>query len=115
MKKYKDFEKLYIGSSDIATLVLVGPSPETELIKPEILHFGGDGSYSAYVVVGDDVEIGAHYEKVATFNEWMKVYDDYERTAKFAGNEINVYRAGDYGCIIQCIGENDYGRCGKYR
>lgn len=112
---YKNCEKLYIGSSDVATLVLVGLSPETELIKSEILHFGGDGSYAAYVVVGDDVEIGAHYEKVATFNEWMKVYDDYERTAKFGGAEINVYRAGEYGCIIQCIGENDYGRCGTYR
>lgn len=115
MMTYKNCEKLYIGSSDVATLVLVGLSPETELIKSEILHFGGDGSYAAYVVVGDDVEIGAHYTKVASFCEWLRVYDDRERTAKFGGNEINVYRAGDYGCIIQCIGGPEYRTCGPQR
>lgn len=113
---YKDFEQLYIGQSDFAVLVLVGPSPETKLIKSEMLRFNEGGSYAAYIVIGDDVEIGENYVKVASFSEWMKVYDDRDKIAKFGGKEINVYWAAEYdGCIIQCIGENDCGRCGTYR
>ena len=33
-----------------------------------MLHFVEDGEYSAYLVKGNDVEIGKHYEKVVTFN-----------------------------------------------
>lgn len=37
-----------------------------------------------------------HYEKVGTFNFWLKIYDDeglvYKSTAKY----IEIYRAGSY-------------------
>ncbi len=94
MKSYKEFEKVHIGDSDIAGLVLRSPS------KVQELAFGEDGSYSAYVVDGE-VEIGEHYEKVYAAYGWLKIYDDNGLSASFAGNIITVYRSGDYGCIIQ--------------
>lgn len=105
MKSYKEFPQRCIGSSDIAALTLVGMKPDPLSLVAEFLHFGEDGSYSAYIIGEKDVEIGAHYEKVATFKSWMRIYDDSCLVARFCGSEINVYRAGEYGCIIQCIGD----------
>lgn len=104
MKTYKDFETEYIGSSDIASLIMVGNKKENGMIT-DVLHFGGDDAYSAYIVTESEnsVEIGAHYNKVATFNDWMKIYDDTGLSYKVEGKEINIYRAGMYGCIIQII------------
>ena len=51
----------------------------------------------------NDVEIGKHYEKVVTFNYWLNIYDDTKRTFSKHAKEFNIYRAGDYGCIIQMI------------
>ena len=104
MKAYKDFEKQYIGSSDIASLILAGYVEGKGLDLKE-LHFGQDASYSAYIVEGDDVEIGSQYNKVAEFNSWMKIYDDNELTKSFHADIIIVYRAAEMGCIIQLINE----------
>lgn len=98
---YKDFCKEYIGESDIASLILVGCGKKRLLLKE--LGFDGDDSYSAYIVDGGDVVIGSHYEKVAEFHSWMKVYDDYNMVKEFHANKIIVYRAGGFGCIIQLI------------
>lgn len=100
MKNYKEFECDYIGSSDYATLILVGGTNIG--VCAETLHFGGDGSYSAYIVRGV-AEIGGHYKKVASFKNWLKIYDDTEFVREFEGNEINIFQAGEYGCIIQII------------
>lgn len=100
MKNYKDFEKQYIGSSDIASLILVGCDENGLSLKE--LHFGQDTSYSAYIV-DDEAEIGSHYHKVAEFESWLKVYDDEELVKCFKGNKIIVYRAAEMGCIIQII------------
>ena len=102
MKNYKDFEQEYIGESDIATLILVGCRGE-EGLKTEQLHFGEDGCYRAYIITEPDVVIGSHYKKAATFNHWLKIYDDDEKTFEKHAKEINIYRAGDFGCIIQII------------
>ena len=102
MKSYKEAEKIFIGESDIAALVLVGCKGDKGVV-PEMLHFVEDGEYSAYLVKGNDVEIGKHYEKVATFNYWLNIYDDTKRTFSKHAKEFNIYRAGDYGCIIQMI------------
>ena len=105
MKDYKDFEKKYIGTSDIAALVLIGISKEGG-VNPQMLHFGKDGSYSAYIVEGDDdVEIGEHYHKVAEFKNWLSIYDDNDLTMKLYADKIIIYRAREMGCIIQVIGE----------
>lgn len=97
MKHYKDFEKVYIGSSDIASLTL-----RSVLIAGE-LDFGGDGSYYAYEVFGDDVEIGAHYKKVFSGSTWLWIYDDNGKAYNSGyhdGMAVDVYQAGGYGCII---------------
>ena len=73
MKTYKDFDQKYIGNSDIAALIMVGYSKDNGLIT-EALHFGGDDVYSAYIVT-EESKIGDHYSKIATFSEWMKIYD----------------------------------------
>ena len=104
MKTYKEFVKQYIGSSDIASLILAGYVKEKGLDLKE-LHFGQDDSYSAYIVEGDDVEIGSHYSKVAEFNTWLKIYDDNELTKSFYADRIVVYRAAEMGCVIQLIHE----------
>lgn len=101
MKNYKEFEQQFIGDSDIATLILVGCRGE-EGLKTEQLHFSEDGNYRAYIVDAD-TEIGNHYKKVATFNHWLKIYDDEGLTYSVMADEINIYRAGDFGCIIQVI------------
>lgn len=100
MKTYKDFEKQYIGDSDVASLILVGCGKNGLNLKE--LHFGQDASYHAYIVEGE-AEIGSHYYKVAEFESWMKIYDDEGLVKRFNGKQIIVYRAAEMGCIIQII------------
>ena len=105
MKNYKEFNSEYIGFSDIAALTMVGFVKEVG-VTPQMLRFGGYSSYDAYIIereTNEEVLIGDHYYKVATFNSWLKIYDDVGRTFKAYGREINIYRAGDYGCIIEVI------------
>lgn len=96
---YKDFPKVYIGDSDIAALVLVGPTADG--MKTALLDFGEDNAYQAYIVEGEDVEIGSHYHLDSEWENWLSVYDDAERTYRVHADHIRVYRAGEMGCIIQ--------------
>ena len=98
MKTYKDFEKVYIGSSDIARLVVAGANKE-----PMILRFGEDSAYSAYFV-SSPADIGEHYSKVYECDVWLKIYDDRELAAEIAAEHIEIYRAGQMGCIIYALG-----------
>lgn len=101
MKSYKEYPKKCLGGSDYAALTMAGCKENTGLTSA-ILHFGEDGIYDAYFV-DENAEIGDHYELIATFNYYMKIYDDYNLTTSLSGSTINIYRAGDYGCIIQVI------------
>lgn len=101
MKTYKDYEKQYIGSSDIASLILAG-CRDGEGFVTIPLHFGEDNSYDAHIVEGE-AEIGNHYEKRAEFNSWLKIYDDDGLVKQFEGKKIIVYRAAMMGCIIQIL------------
>jgi len=92
MKTYKDFEKVQLGGSDCARLIL-------SCDKLEYLHFGSDGEYSAYFV-NEGIELPSHYRKVFECNYSLWIYDDEERTLKVSGERIEIYRAGDFGCII---------------
>lgn len=105
-KTYKDFYKDIIGSSDIASLILVGCEPDGKL-KTQILNFGQDDTYSAYLIDESDVEIGSHYHEAARFYHWMKIYDDDGLVENFNADEIVVYRAGEMGCIIQLNGTRE--------
>lgn len=100
MKNYKENGKQFIGSSDIAALILVGCGESGA--KTTMLHFGSDGSYSAYVV-DQDTEIPEHYKLVCEFEGWLKIYDDEEMTFRANADHIKVYRAAEMGCIIQVI------------
>lgn len=101
MKNYKDFMREFIGESDIASLVMVGFKDNIGATT-ELLRFGKDSSYYAYVCEGE-VEIGKHYELVAEFNSWLKIYDDTELVREFNGRTIRIYRAGEEGCIINLL------------
>lgn len=103
-KNYKDCEKIPMGYSDIAVLVLVG-CREGQGAVTELLNFGSDGDYSAYIAL-EDTEIGEHYNKVTSFNSWLKIYDDADRIIMLYAQTINIYRAGDFGTIIQLIKPN---------
>ena len=95
-KSYKDFEKVYIGSSDIAALTL------RSVYDVGNIKFGGDDDYYAYEVFGNDVEIGAHYEKVFSGTDWLWIFGDAERAYNeyHYGMVVDVYQAGSMGCII---------------
>lgn len=97
---YKDFDKIFIGYSDISTLILYGCYGNLKE-----LHFGEDNSYQAYLVYGRHVEIGNHYNEVGRFYSWLKIYDDETLVRVFRAKEIVVYRAGEMGCIIQLIND----------
>lgn len=102
-KTYRDFDREIIGGSDIAALTLTGCTPDG--VDCKMLKFGGDAAYKAYIVDDADVEIGEHYTLVATFKSWVRIYDDYGMSWEYSKNDatINIYRAGDYGCIIQIV------------
>lgn len=100
MRSYKLYESSYIG--DIAALILAGISDGG--LQSKVLDFGEDGRYSAYIV-DEDAEIGSHYEKQHEFTNWMTIYDDDTCVRTYHAEKIIVYRAGDFGCIIQLIHE----------
>jgi len=107
-KSYKDYPKSHIGSSDISSLILAGYVPDKGMV-PQRLDFGEDGDYAAYVVTDKNVGIGAHYRKVAEFENWMNVYDDYGLVKEVKADKIIVYRAGERGCIIHAFAVADPG------
>lgn len=100
---YHKFERAYIGSSDYATLVLVGNTPDG--VKASCLHFGWDDGYLAYIVDAT-AKIEEHYTLVAQYEDWLRVYDDTELTRRFDAPKIEVFRAGAMGCIIRLLGED---------
>lgn len=97
MKTYKDFNKKFIGESDIASLTI---RSETSCVA---LNFGLDAAYMAYIVT-EEAEIGNHYKLIFEGKSWLKIFDDTELTFFARANEIKIYRAGELGCIIQLIG-----------
>ena len=105
MKSYKEYEKKYIGMSDIANLILAGSSDNG--LKLAVLHFGMDSYDYAYSIYADADNAPAaketvkNYRKVAEFKSWLRIYDDSFLTQEFNANKISVYRAGEMGCIIQ--------------
>lgn len=100
-KTYRDFDTEIIGSSDIAALTLTGCTCSG--VECKMLKFGGDDSYRAYIVDDADAEIGEHYTLIATFHNWVKIYDDNGLSWEYikAGAAIDIWRGGCYGCIIK--------------
>lgn len=114
-ESYKQ-ERVYLGISDIAALTVTACG--TQGVFAEILRFGGDGEYYAYVV-RDKKLIPPHYHtvlevecfcqfynldgtrgKVLPRKTWLKIFDDSGRMTEFRGIKITIMRAGDYGLLI---------------
>lgn len=95
MKTYKE-NKIYIGSSDIASLVVSTPD------DVRYLHFGEDGEYYAWYVDDPEVEIPDHYRLMVVAESWLKIYDDNELVFNERGI-FEVYRAGEMGCLIRKV------------
>ena len=90
---YKD-NILSLGFSDIARLIISSPKGVQEL------KFGSDGTYNAYIVSSDMV-IPNHYSHIMSCEGWMKVYDDEGLTWEKYADKIDIFRAGDFGCILK--------------
>lgn len=97
---YKENTIYCFGSSDIATLILVGMKEEG--LCSEFLNMGKDGSYKAYVI-DETYEVPEHYELAYEFRNWLRVYDDDSLVREFQGKNIKVYRSGKMGILIQEI------------
>lgn len=102
---YKECPIVSLGSSDISSLIVRAGCDSF------VLNFGGDGYYFAYVVDGENIEIGSHYELVfSSDTSWVSVFDDCTLTYSRHDWDIyrvNIYRAGNYGCIIQFLFKHD--------
>ena len=99
MKTYKDFEKMYIGYSDIASLTIRACG------CVDMLNFGGDNRYYAYIV-NEEIEMPKHYTKTHEFKNWIKIYDDEKLTFNVKAEKIEIYQSGSYGCIIKLLGNS---------
>ena len=106
-KKYDLCEFVYIGSSDVATLIAVGCGDKG--IKAEPIVFGEDGDYGAFIC-GKETEIPDYYHKVFECDYWLKIHDDtacifdtdhFDGEAERAYQHFTIYRAGSSGTIIQ--------------
>lgn len=89
-----------LGGSDIASLTLRSPEVAS------ILKFGSDGNYLAYLI-DETIVIPAHYSLSHTFNKWLCIYDDDSCVRKFTGEEIKIFQAGMFGCIIQVVKKDE--------
>lgn len=98
---YKFCVNYFAGSSDIASLLAVGIGEDNKL-KTDFVYFGEDGSYKCYLLCKNQ-EVPNHYEKVADFKTWLKIYDDEKVTMNFWADKIAIYRAGEMGFLIKLI------------
>ena len=101
MKSYKDYLLIYLGRSDMASLVLVYFDNVDYEVQSSILHMGSDGAYRGRIVY-NDVEIPAHYTKQFSINaSWVKIYDDDSLVWIGKGDAIyEFYTAGERTLLI---------------
>ena len=102
MKSYKDYLLLYLGRSDMASLVLVYFDNVDYELQSRILPMGSDGAYRGRVVY-NDVEIPSHYTKQFSINaSWVKIYDDKCGCWVGKGDAIyEFYTAGERTLLIK--------------
>lgn len=96
---YKDFDKVYLGFSDIAALKIFSYD-NTRGLEANILKMGSDGDYEAYYC--NNAIISEHYKKVYSVDGWLEIYDDNQKMFDEHG-KFEIYRAGDFGIIINKI------------
>lgn len=104
MKDYHECERIHnLGSSDRALLNI-----ELNDGTSRSLHFGEDGDYSSYIVKNDEAIIPNYYKKVLTADKKITVYDDFEKCAVIKAPKIEIYRSGNFGCLIHLVGSEPF-------
>lgn len=105
-KDYHSYQ-MFIGESEIAALVAV--FFENGELKTDLLRFGGDETYLAYLT-DMSYQIPEHYKLVRTFEpSWFTLYDDHQLTVHaYLEAPMRVYRAGNYSCVFQFEAEGDF-------
>lgn len=107
MKSYKSCPRIYLGTSDIASLVMSGFDKSVGH-RVDVLSFALDSSYSGYLAIDYSsslTQIPDHYHLKASYDHWLVIYDDDGKIFDFCsdGCHIDVYRAGDMGCLIHIL------------
>ena len=99
---HHDYEKVYIGSSDSARLKVI--HRVGDYVSKSYLNFGEDGDYKAYVV-DEKCTIPDTYELRCAFEGGcVDLFDDEGYNIHIEGETVQIYRRGDFGCIIKIIG-----------
>lgn len=99
---HHDYEKVSIGSSDSARLEVIHTTENG--ISKSYLNFGEDGDYKAYVV-DEKCVIPDTYELRCTFESgYVNIFDDSWNHVFIEGETVQIYRRGNFGCIIKIIG-----------
>ena len=105
MKSYKEFGKMYIGASDNACLTVKNFDKKRNKFAEDMLYFGEDGEYSAYITYGD-VSIGDHYKLMHKYSGKIVIADDEMEVFVAAADSIEIYQAGEFGCVIHLDGND---------
>lgn len=99
---HHDYEKVFIGSSDSARLEVIH-TIENGTSK-SYLNFGEDGEYEAYIV-DEKCTIPDTYELRCAFEGgYVDLFDDEGYNVYIKGETVQIYRRGDFDCIIKIIG-----------
>lgn len=100
-KHYKEYDKIFIAETDIATIKILTSYRYDEIPT------GIDGFFGAYLVDNQAI-IGEHYKNILTIDEtyFLIIADEYSMNQKFEFDNkktIKIYNAGNFGYIIQII------------
>lgn len=99
---HHDYEKVFIGSSDSARLKVI--HRVGGYVSKSYLNFGEDGEYEAYIV-DEKCTIPDTYELRYSFEGgYVDLFDDEGYNVYIKGETVQIYRRGNFGCIIKIIG-----------
>lgn len=84
-----DFEAIYLGGSDMASLIYRTPD------FAGILSMGIDGDYYAPLVDMETTEIPPYYEEICRDFGFLYFYDDSTLSQRIRGEEIILYQDDD--------------------
>ena len=101
---YKFAPKLHVGGYDRASLFAIGFDINYGWRFVPI-HFGADDSYKAYICT-EKAKIGAHYHLVGELYHEIRIIDDDDGNCTFeaSADRIMLWRAGEFGFIVQLCG-----------
>lgn len=94
---YKECHKDILGMTDIARIITLTEDEVDEV------HLSIDGLIKPYMA-NEYTDIPNHYSLVKEFKNEVTFLDDDVKILKIKADEINIYRCGDTGMIIESIG-----------